>query len=241
MTKFLAVMKREYLQRVRTKFFVVMTILGPLMLVVFTIVQGLLFSYKAGGDTRLAILNQTENLQLYSSVRNALATPADDDEDDVEPNVAQSMNANRNERMKNAGRALKGSFNVEEVKLGGRSVEEIKRELNQRIARNELDGYLVLPPEILKNSTGDIEYFGRNAADVITKEQITERVNRAIRKERLIANGVPEQQVEQVSRPVEVVSYQVNEKGEIGRKDSGTGFAMAFIISFLIYLTVLLY
>ena len=31
MTKFLAVVKREYLQRVRSKMFIVATVLGPLM------------------------------------------------------------------------------------------------------------------------------------------------------------------------------------------------------------------
>ncbi len=42
MKKLFAIIKREYLQRVRTKFFVIMTVLGPLMLVVFTVVPGLL-------------------------------------------------------------------------------------------------------------------------------------------------------------------------------------------------------
>ena len=239
MTKFLAVMKREYVQRVRTKFFVLMTILGPLMLIVFTIVPGLLFSYKAGGDTRLAVVNQTENLELYSSLSKALVTRRS--EEDPTETIADSVNANGNERIKQTGRSLRGNFSVQNVELRGRSIEEIKRELNERIARDELDGYLVIPADILRSSESGIDYFGRNAADVITKEQITDRINRAIRRERLIANGVPERQVEQVSQPVEVVSYQVNEKGEIGRKDSGAGFAMVFVIAFLIYLTVLLY
>ena len=63
MNKMLAIIKREYMQRVRTKFFVIMTILGPVMLVVFTIVPGLLFSMKAGGDTRIAIVDQTAGQQ----------------------------------------------------------------------------------------------------------------------------------------------------------------------------------
>ena len=238
MTKFLAVMKREYVQRVRSKFFVLMTILGPLMLIVFTIVPGLLFSYKAGGDTRLAVVNQSENLQVYSSISKALVTRRSDE---YRMQISDSVNANRNDRIKQTGRSLAGSFLVENVELRGRAVEEIQRELNERIARDELDGYLVIPADILQNSQSVVDYFGRNAADVITKEQITERINRAVRKERLIANGVPEQQVEQVSRPVEVISYQINENGEVGRKDSGAGFAMVFVIAFLIYLTVLLY
>ena len=46
MTKFLAVVKREYLTRVRTKMFVVFTVLGPLMIVLFTVVPAFIASIK---------------------------------------------------------------------------------------------------------------------------------------------------------------------------------------------------
>jgi ABC-2 type transport system permease protein len=72
MNKLIAIIKREYLQKVRTKFFVIMTVLGPLMLVGFTIVPGLLISMKTGGDTRIAILDQTEGTKLYESMRDSL-------------------------------------------------------------------------------------------------------------------------------------------------------------------------
>ena len=71
MNKFLAVVKREYVQRVRSKFFVVMTILGPVMLLVFTVVPGLLLGQKFG-DTRIAIVDQTEGTKLYDAIRDAL-------------------------------------------------------------------------------------------------------------------------------------------------------------------------
>ena len=72
MKKFLAVVKREYVERVRSKLFVVMTVLGPVMLVVFAVVPGLLFSIKAGGDTRLAIVDQTEGMKLYQPLHDSL-------------------------------------------------------------------------------------------------------------------------------------------------------------------------
>jgi len=36
-------------------------------------------------------------------------------------------------------------------------------------------------------------------------------------------------------------SYSINEKGEEGQEDSGAGFILAFVIAFLIYITVLMY
>lgn len=241
MKKFLAVVKREYVQRVRTKFFVVMTILGPFMLVVFTVVPSLLFSIKAGGDTRIAIIDQTEGTKLYSSIRSSLLKEDNDDEEDQSPGIAGSVGSNTNERMEKAGKSLNGSFRVEQVDVRGRSLDEVRRELNARIGKGELDGYLVIPPDILQNSESKTSYYGRNVGDVITRGQIEDRLNRAVRRERLIANGVKPEYIEQLSRPVDVVTYPVNEKGEEGVKDSGAGFVLVFVIAFLIYITVLLY
>ncbi len=84
-------------------------------------------------------------------------------------------------------------------------------------------------------------YYGRNVSDEITRNQIEDRLNRAVRRERLISSGVKEQDVEELSKPIGMVTYPVNEKGEEGAEDSGAGFAMVFVIAFLIYITVLLY
>ncbi len=59
MRKLLAVIKREYIQRVRTKFFVVMTVLGPVMMLLFTVVPSYLAGIKAGGPTRIAVVDES--------------------------------------------------------------------------------------------------------------------------------------------------------------------------------------
>ena len=120
MRKLLAVIKREYLQRVRTKFFIVMTILGPLMLFVFTIVPALLIGFKAGGDTRLAVIDQTDDARVYESIRRSLTT-RDREETDRQAVGPNAINANANERLKTAGRAVRGKFQVYLVQTAGRS------------------------------------------------------------------------------------------------------------------------
>ena len=240
MKKFLAVVKREYVERVRSKLFVIMTVLSPVMLVVFAVVPGLLFSIKAGGDTRLAIVDQTEGMKLYQPLHDSLME-RHYREDDDQSSVVGEVNANPKQRMEKFGKSLTGSFSVEQLKLDGRSVEDLKRELNVRLGADELDGYLVIPADILTNSGSKPAYYGRNVGDVITRAQIEQRLNQAVRRQRLIENGVKEQYLEELSKPVELVTYAVNEKGEEGLKDSGAGLGLAFVTGFLIYLTVLLY
>jgi ABC-2 type transport system permease protein len=238
MTKFLAVVKREYLQRVRTKFFALMTVLGPVLLVVFTVVPGMLAGYKAGHDTRIAIVDQTEG-KLYASIRSSLLKQDRGYADDS-TSVAEAMNSNTRDRMQKSARSL-GNFLVEQVNPGGRPLADIKRDLNARIGRDELEGYLVIPPDILQNGRSKVTYYGRNVSDEITRKQIEDRLNRAVRRERLIASGVKEEEVEELSKPISMVTYPVNEKGEEGAENSGAGFAMVFVVAFVIYVTVLLY
>jgi ABC-2 type transport system permease protein len=240
MKKFLAVVKREYVERVRSKLFVIMTVFGPVMLVVFAVVPGLLFSIKAGGDTRLAIVDQTEGMKLYQPLHDSLMG-RHYREDDGQLSVVGEVNANTKERMEKFGKSLTGSFSIEQLKLNGRSVEDLRRELNERLGADQLDGYLVIPADILTNSGSEPAYYGRNVGDVITRAQIEQRLNQVVRRQRLIENGVKEQYLEELSKPVDLVTYAVNEKGEEGLKDSGAGLGMAFVTGFLIYLTVLLY
>src|SRR3989441_11721493 len=84
MRKFFAVVKREYIQRVRTKFFVVATILGPVMMAAFTIVPALMFGIKAGGPTRIAIVDQTG--KMYDRIARELTI------DRSAPNNAPAQN-----------------------------------------------------------------------------------------------------------------------------------------------------
>ena len=236
MRKFLAVVRREYVQRVRSRMFVALTILGPVLLVLFAVVPGVLFSLKTGGATRLAIVDGTGDSKLYDRFEAALTGRTSD-----RPDLASSLNANTRERMEQAGSSLRGSFSTERVDLNTRSLEEIKRGLNQRIAANQLDGYVVLPADILHNAESQPAYYGRNVGDVITQSQIEERLNLAVNRQRLVLAGVAEQRLDDLSQPIELETYPVNEKGEEGQRDSGAGFLMVFLVGFSIYLTILLY
>ncbi len=117
-------------------------------------------------------LDQTEGARLYAPIRDSLiaAQPADDDSDRAP--IAEAANSNSKDRFEKAGRSAVGSFRVEQINANGRSLEEIRRELNARIGRGDLDGYLVIPSDILNNSDSKSSYYGRNVGDVFTRGQI---------------------------------------------------------------------
>jgi ABC-2 type transport system permease protein len=238
MDKLLAIIKREYLQRVRSRMFLVWTILGPLMLVFFSVVPALVFRIKTGEPTRIAVIDQTG--RMYERVRTALM-----DEDAVETagqesagqSAVKNINANPQERMRSATRDLAGSYKVEPVNLTGRSLDDAVKELNQRILKNQLDGFLIIPPDVL--TSGRVSYYGRNTGDIVTQEQIQARIASAIREQIIAEANVPRSVLAEVNKPVKMESNSVTEKGT--ERDSGAGFFLVLVVGFLIYLMLVTY
>ena len=235
MKKFLAVVKREYVQRVRTKFFVVATILGPVLMAGFTIVPMLMFSIKAGGPTRLAIVDQTG--KMYERVARELTSgkKADRDRTSETPTQPPVGNNNPKEQVDQAGKMFQGSFLVEEVRLDSRSLEQVRSQLDSRIQKKELDGYIVLPPNLLKDEQP--EFRARNTADLFTQNYVERSISGAVRGQRLVEAKIDEKSVEKASEPVNLKTTGVG-----GAESKGeTSFYFALGVGILIYMSVLLY
>ncbi len=65
MKKFLAVVKREYVQRVRAKMFIVSTILLPCVMSLFGIVPAIILNIKTGAPLRVAVVDQTGKMYQH--------------------------------------------------------------------------------------------------------------------------------------------------------------------------------
>lgn len=233
MRKLLAVVKREYLQRLRSKMFIVITVLGPVVMSLFAVAPALILSIRAGGPVRVAVVDETGKLyqSLYQSVMENAKTP-----DPNQPDPTQ-LNKNSSDRFEQTDRQFEGNFVLEQVPTGGRSLDELKKELDARVLRKELDGYLILPANLLND--GRPEYYGRNTGDVFTRKFLQEALSRAVRQERLAEANIDAKIVRDLSEPVKLDGMKVSASG--GVRDSGQGFALVFGTGFIMYLTILMY
>jgi ABC-2 type transport system permease protein len=205
MKKFFAVIKREYLQRVRTRFFIVATVMGPVVLGLFGILPVYIANLNSGTAT-----------------------------EDVD---STGESTGSNPQMQRDAQFGSQKFQSELVSLNGRTLEQAKRDLNERVRANELDGYVILPADILGN--GKPEFYGRNTGDIFTRETVADRLSRAVREQRLAEKKIDQRVLREASRPVTLVSTKVSDRGE--EKVSGTGFTLVFSFGLLIYMAVLLY
>ncbi len=235
MNKFLAVVKREYVQRVRSKMFVIVTILGPVMMALFTVVPGLIFALKTGEATRIAVVDQSG--KIYERVRESLESGRRDEPKPDSASPVEGMNENTGERMKRAGKAMTGSYAVQPVVTGGRKLDDIKKELEARIEQNQIDGYIIIPEDI--NAGGRFEYYARNVSDVITRGQIKDRLNDAVRDQRLAEANISKERMLEINKEIDFNTRKAG--AEAGEDDSGGGFWLVFVIGFLIYIMIIMY
>jgi ABC-2 type transport system permease protein len=237
MKKLFAVIKREYVQRVRTKFFVIATILGPVLMAAFTIVPALMFGIRAGGPTRLAVID--ESGRMYARVAKEINSPQTLEEDSPEQQQQPpaALNSDPKQRAQQAGKAMPSYFAVEQVPLDGRSLEEAQKQLDARVQRKELDGYVVLPANLLQN--GQPEFHARNTADLFTKGHVENAISRAVRSERMVEAKIDESLIRKMSEPVRLRTFEAGDRR--GESKGEGSFFLVFGIGLLIYMCVLLY
>ncbi|HEX6731934.1 MAG TPA: ABC transporter permease [Pyrinomonadaceae bacterium] len=231
MRKFLAVVKREYLQRVRSKMFILMTVLAPVVLSFLGIVPGLMFSIQAGGPLKIEVVDGTG--KLYQHLNNALhgdAVPT------PPPDVTEIQKGNPSRGVEFAARAAT-NIELHEVPTSGRAIDDVRTELDKRVSGREINGYLFLPPDLLEG--GKAEFFASNPGDVFTKRILQESLSRAVTEQRLKEANIDTKTIQELSRPVELQSMRIGTTG--GQRDSGEGFLMVFGFGFVMYLTILLY
>ena len=218
MKKFLAVVKREYIQRVRAKMFIVSTILLPLVMSLFGIVPALILSIDTGSPMRVAIVDQTG--KMYDQLNVAMFNEAGQQDTTNQPR----------------GRGF-GNFVLEKVDASGQSAEQIRADLDRRLRDKEIDGYMILPPDFLGH--GQAEFFNRNPGDVMSRRMLQSALNRAVREQRLIEAKVDTKTRQGLFQPVDLQAVKIGATGQ--ERDSGGSFALVFGIGFVMYLAILMY
>jgi ABC-2 type transport system permease protein len=221
MRKFLAILKREYLQRVRTKMFIFSTILLPTVMSLFGIVPALILSIDAGDPMRVAVVDQTG--RIYTRLEQALTN-------DERP-------AEQSEQLRSMPQMPDRVFLLEQVASVGPDAAAQRAQLDARLRNREIDGYLILPPDFMQH--GKAEFFNNNPSDVVSGSVLRSALNRAMREQRLIDANVNPETREGLFQPVQLKSVKIGAAGE--ERDARGSFILVFGVGFVMYLAILMY
>jgi ABC-2 type transport system permease protein len=224
-----AVMKREYLQAVRRKMFIFMTIFFPVLMAALFVLPRLLIA-RGLGDRKVVVIDGTGALGGLFSRR-------------VEPDTPDPKKVISNQ----SHGEMPQSLDVEYVDAHGqRDLSAVAKpyldQLNTADKRfpKRIDAALVVPANAFEGSDAKMTFFSRSSTDLISQERLGSIANRAIQRQRLAARGFSPSVVDTLTREVPVESVQLSRSG--GRKKGSEGnFIMGFIFAGLLIIPSFIY
>src|SRR5436309_4532698 len=218
------IFRREYLERVRSKAFIILTALLPLLFGAMFAVPILVMG-RASKTQRLALVDLDGRIAPLIEQRLAEkpATPE-------RPPVARSSSG--------SGAFLQDQYQIERIQIEPGQEAAVRARLISRIKNNELDAFLWIAPTIVEKGDGD--YYARNLADITGWERIQRTVSSAVTQVRLVEKGVSADQVSDLLKRVDLRRLRITDKGE--KEDSGIGgFLLPLFFTMALYVTLLIY
>jgi ABC-2 type transport system permease protein len=219
MNKIWAIIKREYVVRVRTRAFVISTIASPLLLLGLALLPGLLAA-RGGGERHVTVLDQSGDTQLFDSIKSRLESGgAGDDADKGQPQLTRYVLTRR---------AVAANENIDDV---------IRSDYSGSGKQDRDKAYLILPAGILDNAKP--EYRSQNTSDFGIRA-LESAISQAVTARKLERAGLSGDRIKDFTRRVELDTKKLTSEGG-AQEDSGMGFILAFVMLFFMYMTVLFY
>jgi ABC-2 type transport system permease protein len=212
--KIYAVVRREYVERVRTKAFWISTLLMPALFIGLIGFQ-IALSHKASGDRRLAVVDTTGS--LYEPFKAAL---------DVQEQERKVKHPNQ-----------RAPHWVLTQRPAGGSLDATKDALRREVMAKELNGYLVLTPALVEKEQA--EYYSTTVSEWTAMGQLEEAFTKVRLRQKIAARGLPADLGNDLEKPVKVKAFKVSESGT--SEEKGAGIVAAIIFFFVMYTTFFIY
>jgi ABC-2 type transport system permease protein len=224
------VIKREYLERVRQRSFIVLTLLLPAIMIGAFAIPAKLSSMKNTKIQRLVVVTSTP--QFGEIVRQQLVAKPDD-----------KTNAARNEAGKNKDKDAEDEDNPGRdyaIEVDSTATEAERAALRDRVNSGDIDGFLWLSDDAV--AARKVTYYGRESGGggFIEKSWLKDQLDRAILLQELAQRGVGGTQADQMLKPVKLETMRLEGGKETKANDKGMFFAI-FAMVMLLYTAVIFY
>ncbi len=210
MKKMLLVVRREYLDRVKKKSFLIGTILGPVLMGLMIFAPALIFRLSPDTQTTVSVVDLTG--VVYEQMEASLTDTLDSGE-------------------------LK--FNLREHKAEEIGLDEAKRVLNLEVEEDAIDGYLVIPADIIES--GKATYYGKRVGDIKSNDNLERALSKVIIGMRLSSEGLEYTKVKGLVENVNLETMQVTEDGAEKRGGFDFVFMSSFLFIMMLYMTILMW
>jgi len=211
--KIFAVVRREYVERIRTKAFWIGTLAIPILLLGFIGVQ-IAVAHRAGGDHRVAVVDLTGKLFV--------------------PLSEQLTESEAKQKKEDPSKTI--HWVLEQRPLTG-DLAATKEALRKEVVAKKINAYLILDPAQL--SKDRVEYYSTTVSEFAAMNQLESAVNHIRLRQKIADRGLPTGLAVDLEKRIDLKAFRVTATGTAEEK--GAGIVAALVFFFLMYSTFFMY
>jgi ABC-2 type transport system permease protein len=213
MNKIWEVTKWEYLEKIKTKAFLISMIITPIFIIAMGVLPSMLMK---SGDSK------TKNIGII----------------DLSNTIADKFVEKINKRYKLDNGKPNYSINIL-FKDSDKSLTQMKSEADKMVTDEKIENYIIINPDFIQ--TGKGEYRGINVSSIKDLEIFEKNLKSIISEIILTKKGIDVELLKEIDKSVDLKAIKINEKG--GEKESGflqtffTSYIFIILLMMLIVMT----
>ena len=226
--KIALIVRREFMERVRTKSFIIGTVLGPLLLLAVITVPILMSTLAPDKALKMAVVDETGS--IYADLDRGLSSDAEQD----------FLKAPRARRGQEAPAERARRYQLEEARVGPEGREALLASLSRRVESKDLDAYLVVPSGLLEGKA-EPTYYGRTVSEIVTLRRIDRVLTDVVIARRLTSQGIAPERVQEMTRGFELQTVKIGAGGRQSRRGFAEEYIGTMVYAMFIYTSVIMY
>jgi ABC-2 type transport system permease protein len=224
------IIKREYLERVRQRSFLVLTVLLPAIVGGAFFIPAKLSSMKSSKTQHLVVV--TSDLKFGEIVRQQLLSGAKADDEKVS---ADKDKEDKDDKDVDDDDKSSNNYTID---VDSTPSEAERMALQNRVSSGDIDGYLWLSDDAV--TARKVIYEGRESSGFLEKSWLSGQLDRAILLRELAQRGVSGDQADVLLKPVKLEMVRLKGGHETKANDKGMFFAILIMVM-LLYMAVIFY
>lgn len=209
MKKILTIAKWEYLEKLKTKAFIISLIITPLIIIGFSILPTLLSNKEELRTKAIGVVDPSGEYfnQLNSELRKYTI-------DNGQPN-----------------------YILLNLTTEGKTTDELKTEADKKVLENKVEGYLLI--KYGNTDSMSIEYRSENFGSFRDLGRFEEKINKIRIDNELLKKGIDPEVASVIQNNVELQQIKIEKSGKEGKQDFLVVFFSAFIFILLLMMMVI--
>lgn len=213
-SKILIVLKHEFLQKVRSKGYIILTLLAPLLLASTALIPLFIATLSSDEKKNICVIDETGVI------------------------AAKLIESNKDSVKDSFSKNFQKDIIFSSMEGQG-STEALTDSAKKLIATKKIEGVFVIPKDIITNNKAKSSLKLRNTSDFSVQRVISKRYEDILIQLRLQEKGIDSKIVSEASDNVDIDVVKVTVSEEA--KDDGFSFIAGYMSGMLLYVTLLIY